>query len=186
MESTKTEVIGLFGKAGSGKDTAFSVLKDYYASKDKTAVRVAFGDEVKREYSEASNISICEIETKKASFREELQHWGTEYRRNIDPDYWIKKIDLQVQFLKGQADVIVFTDVRFHNEADYVRDLQGFMVKVKPPKTFRIGKHHEHTSETELDDILPDYILQNDGEKAMEVQWKSIMLEIKDTNEPRV
>ena len=177
MEST-TKVVGLVGKAGSGKDTAFEVLKDLL--KPEVVVRVAFGDEVKKEYAEASNIGVEELESKKSSFREELQRWGTEYRRSVDPDYWIKKIELQVKFLSEQADVIVFTDVRFHNEAEYVRNLKGKIVKVKPPKTFRIGKHHMHESETELDDILPDYLLTNDGEESLEIQWPLIIGEIKD------
>ena len=74
----------------------------------------------------------------------------------------------------------MFTDVRFHNEAEYVRNLKGKIVKVKPPKTFRIGKHHMHESETELDDILPDYLLTNDGEESLEIQWPLIIGEIKD------
>ena len=177
----KTLVIGLVGKAGSGKDTAFQVLKQLLEK--KVVARIAFGDEVKLEYSTASNTPVEELNLNKSEYREELQHWGTEFRRSQEEDYWINKIRIQADVLCGLADVVVFTDVRFMNERDYIKnDLDGYIIRVEPPKTFRLGKHHSHASEEEQDDIIVDYVLPNntEGFEGLASYWSIIIEEIKD------
>jgi hypothetical protein len=61
-----------------------------------------------------------------------LQHWGTEYRRAQDPDYWVKKTALWVKaFLDVTAEDddrpagLVNTSVRFPNEQALIHELGG-------------------------------------------------------------
>lgn len=61
-----------------------------------------------------------------------LQHWGTEYRRAQDPDYWTKKTALYIQaFLEVMSEDgvdhpgLVNTSVRFPNEQKLIHDLGG-------------------------------------------------------------
>jgi len=156
---SKAKVIGLVGRAGSGKDTVYEALKA--ALDDKTVVRVAFGDEVKREVADRHELSVETIDANKDKFRNLLQEWGLEYRRVNDPAYWIKKIKPQMDMFHKLADVIVITDVRFMNEADYVKDTcKGSLVKVLGNKDKMLESSHQ--SETEMQDITPDYLLPND------------------------
>lgn len=53
-----------------------------------------------------------------------LQHIGTEVFRAIDPDFWVKKAMDDVDQV-GQMARVVFTDLRFPNEADAVRARNG-------------------------------------------------------------
>jgi phosphomevalonate kinase len=152
-------VLGLVGRAGSGKDTIYKVISDILGP-SKTVVRVAFGDAVKEELAEKYGLSVEEIEEDKEMYRAELQAWGTEYRRAKDEDYWIKKLKPQLDLLYENADVVVITDIRFRNEADYVKDVcKGFLVKVLSNRV----KKMEHVSETEQDSISVDWLCNNDG-----------------------
>lgn len=61
-----------------------------------------------------------------------LQHWGTEYRRAQDPDYWTKRAALWVKaFLDVTSDDgdrplgLVNTSVRFPNEQALIHELGG-------------------------------------------------------------
>ena len=155
----KAIVIGLVGKAGSGKDTVFSLL--HAMVPDKEFVRLAFGDEVKKEVADRHEIPVQVIEENKAVFRVILQKWGTDYRRVQHEGYWIDKVKTQIDFLRDNVDVVVITDVRFMNEVDYIKNkCKGVIIRV-------IGKHNRllhstHRSETELDKLTPDWNLPND------------------------
>lgn len=77
-----------------------------------------------------------------------LQWWGTEYRRAKDPDYWVKK--LRKTLLDHSPEVALITDVRFPNEADFIHEMGGFVVKCT-----RLGNPdvvvNEHPSEAAMD-----------------------------------
>ena len=163
METTKSGlVLGLTGLAGSGKDSVFSLFKELLPN--KTIIRVAFGDEVKKEYADELGVSIESIEKRKGDHRIGLQRWGTEYRREQDLNYWITKIEPQVSFLVKNADLVVITDIRFLNEASYVKeDLKGAIVRVlgDPDRVL----YSTHESEVEMQSIEPDWIIPNMGSR---------------------
>lgn len=157
----KAKVIGLTAPAGSGKDTVFAIIEELMDS--KTVVRVAFGDAVKEEVAEQHSVSVEEIEENKESFRNVLQQWGTEHRRKKDPRYWIKQIETEVKMLRDNADVVVITDVRFLNEAEYIKSLGGDVIKIIPSSSHTLIKGSDHSSETESNYIVPDWLLPNSG-----------------------
>lgn len=77
-----------------------------------------------------------------------LQHYGTEYRRASDPDYWVKRFAEELVY--RSPDVALVTDVRFPNEADFIKAQGGVLVKVTrttPPDV----AVPEHESERALD-----------------------------------
>jgi hypothetical protein len=91
--------------------------------------------------------------------RKLLQWWGTEYRRSIDNDYWVRQLAQQIELEKPQ--IALITDMRFPNEMAFVRQY-GETVRVDrpglPPST--------HASETALDDVPMEnwsVILENSG-----------------------
>lgn len=63
-----------------------------------------------------------------------MQRWGTEYRRAQYPHYWVDKVHrwAHAQRAAGQHRLCI-TDVRFFNEAELVRHLGGYVVRVHRP-----------------------------------------------------
>lgn len=118
-----SKIIGLAGKAGSGKDFCYDLI-------DRTvgAQRLAFADEVR--YEVEAERSDLDVWTKPYTeeVRALLQWWGTEYRRAQDPDYWVKKTVERIQ--ASDAETVVLTDVRYANEAKAVRDMGGLVILV--------------------------------------------------------
>jgi hypothetical protein len=88
-----------------------------------------------------------------------LQWWGSEYRRSIDPDYWVRQLAQTIELEKPE--IALITDVRFPNELSFVHE-HGEAVRVDrpglPPST--------HISETALADTSDEdwsIILENSG-----------------------
>lgn len=64
--------------------------------------------------------------------RQILQWWGTEYRRTQDPDYWIAQAEQWLvrvheitRYPEHRPQLFVNTSVRFENERQWVKDLEG-------------------------------------------------------------
>lgn len=57
-----------------------------------------------------------------------LQWYGTNVARKADPDVWVKALDTRLS--RENPEIAVITDVRFPNEAEYLREKGGFLVKV--------------------------------------------------------
>lgn len=58
-----------------------------------------------------------------------LQWWGTNFRRKQDPDYWVKRTINS--YAKSGFLFTAICDVRFPNEVEAIRMLNGLMVRVK-------------------------------------------------------
>lgn len=123
-------IIGLTGRAHSGKDT----VSDYLASKHhfwrfafaaavKDALKSALRIEAK--HFEDPDLKEALIEGLGVSPRQLMQTLGTDWGRNmIRKDLWILIAEQRTKAIPQQFD-LVFTDVRYENEADYVRSLGG-------------------------------------------------------------
>jgi hypothetical protein len=138
--------IGLIGLAGSGKDTAAKALISL------GYMRYAFADRVKNlawRFGWDGN--------KDERGRALLQNIGMAGRQ-YDPATWIKYVELMIEH-ETDLELIVFTDVRFQNEADYVRSIGGIIVRIVRPGI--ISGNHE--SELKQADIPADIEIVNDG-----------------------
>jgi hypothetical protein len=104
-----------------------------------------------------------EAKEKYPEIRRLLQIGGTEAGRNIFgeniwPETWYKRTKV---WLKQGYDVCV-SDMRFLNEAAFVRELGGYVWRVQ-----RSGcVAGLHASESELDKIEPDQVINNDSALA--------------------
>lgn len=88
--------------------------------------------------------------------RQILQWWG-DYRRAIDPDYFINKCRSDVV----EHSEVVITDCRFPNEAAMVRQLGGQIWQVVRP-----GHNppcNGHASENDGSGFAPDVVIINNG-----------------------
>lgn len=93
--------------------------------------------------------------------RKLLQFWG-EQRRNEDINYWIKKLEIYINsYTEGYFNYLIVPSVRFLNEAEWIRTNGGKILRITRPDTDNHGD--THISETEMDKIIPDFTMPNDG-----------------------
>ena len=100
------------------------------------------------------------IESKPPVVRALLQEYGTEVRRQDDPDYWVNRWADAV--LENPERRIVTPDMRFQNEADMVRRW-GLLVKVVRPNNTGAGMHPSELGVAVWPDSTFDWVVQNDG-----------------------
>lgn len=181
-------ILGISGKAGSGKDAAASVLAREYGF-----IRVAFADELKRVAAQlfgwdddrlwgpSERRSEPDPAWGGLTARRALQVLGTEVGRRLHPDVWVRATMREVERLvRGDTREgtdpprttvrllpasVVIPDVRFRNEAEAVKAAGGFLLRVVRPGAGLEGAAGEHASETELSDGdgLFDARIVNDG-----------------------
>ena len=171
-------LIGFAGKARSGKDTAGKYLVDnytfghyYFAKPLKEGARLMF------------NLTDKQIRNKEKviepwgkSPRQLYQQLGTDVARSIDVNIWVKNAEMYINSQPGFSFVI--TDVRFSNEALWIRNRGGIIVYINRDQEL-IGDR-SHSSENGLtgDDI--DVYIENNGtinslyEKIEALRGKSI------------
>lgn len=155
---TNNKIIIVFsGKQFSGKDTAAKILLEHF----KTFKRIGIADAIKQRYSFKTGLSLSEIETNKAKYRQdliELGNWG----RKQNPDYWLNEIAAY----KGNT---IVTDVRMKHELQLFRSMGAFTVRIEASIKVRsqrgtITALNDET-ETELDNITDwDFIIDNNGD----------------------
>lgn len=138
------KLIGLTGQAGSGKDHTYGVIRDLFP--DLAVERLAFADNLKADIEKALGALPFDFPALREkpytpTVRSLLQWWGTDLRRSQDEDYWIN-LASKVLDETTYADIVCITDVRFTNEAAWVRERGGIVVEVHAPlydRTWRLG-----------------------------------------------
>jgi hypothetical protein len=118
------KLIGLCGYARTGKDTAAGALVANGWS------RVAFADALKDEVVRTFGTTPAAMEANKADWRPMLVEWGRARRRQ-DPDYWITRVMATVADRLNTG--VVISDVRYWNEAKYIKDHGGVIVRLHRP-----------------------------------------------------
>lgn len=161
-------IVGIAGKKYSGKDSFYQAL----ARVSKLPViRVALGDALKDEVYEhvlkPNNIPREALDNEnKVHFRLILQGWGTDFRRNLcGSDYWVQRLDTKIQALREAnfQGIVAITDVRFEDEAEYVRKAQGYLVRIHRFKKpwWKKSLEDSHPSECALDNYSYDHHVYN-------------------------
>lgn len=184
-------IIGLTGRPGSGKDScARSMLPLGFRSvafADALRVEVArawgiglamLTDRVTKEVPlPAMAVGMCQEPrfvnwalragldlVQPRSPRWVLQRWGTDFRREMDPDYWV----CIVHRLAGRhagigLDRLVITDVRMPNEAALVHHLGGRLVRVHRPDLPPMATDTAGHSSEAHGALAVDAVIHNDG-----------------------
>ncbi len=107
------KVIGIMGKAGSGKNTVAGILAATLVDQGFSAIVDAFGVDIKKCAREAGWDGV-----KDDTWRRNLQDLGNAMRRK-DPDWLIALIDKRS--FQAAHDYIIIADVRMPNEAEWCR-----------------------------------------------------------------
>lgn len=156
-------IIGLTGRARVGKDT---VARFIVAARG--GYQYSFADPMRAMLKAGFNIDLNDpywIQHKEdiipaigKSPRELMQTLGTEWGRNlINEDIWLI---LARQRLLSSGPGMVVADVRFDNEAEWVRKLGGRIIHITRDSAERVK---QHASEVGVAQEAGDGILINNG-----------------------
>lgn len=165
-------IIGVSGKAGSGKSTFASVLKEEFGFEE-----VCFADHLKFvtgyfllpgnneiDHLKKMNGSNDDKNTKipgiDKTYREVLQAVGVGMRVCIHPDIWIKLAAPKIVEALDFNDVVI-SDVRFNNEAEWIKNQGGKIILIEREN----NPHHvpKHASEEGIDPKFTDITVKNKG-----------------------
>jgi len=153
-------LVGITGKAGSGKDTFARMLgfETYAFAKPLKDALAAMGfPEPSREMKEAL------VPGFEFTWRKAAQTLGTEWGRALQSDIWLAMAKrYYTQHLLVGKHFLVLTDVRFHNEADWVRE-NGILCHMSGRSTTATGEHQSHASEATLPIDPRDLVIDNSG-----------------------
>lgn len=181
-------IVGINGPAGSGKDSIAQVLVERAGYK-----RIGFADELKAMlydlnptiiiYSDDEGITETEKlanlvdemgynEAKLAypEIRRLLQVFGTEVVRSRVPNFWLDRVDdkIAAAFMDGHPGIVI-TDVRFPNEANYIRQRGGIVCRIETDYNVIEGENRQHSSETSMSDYRFDMTFVNPRSDRPEV-----------------
>tara|TARA_B100000161_G_scaffold186844_1_gene135029 strand:+ start:157 stop:816 length:660 start_codon:yes stop_codon:yes gene_type:complete len=198
-ESTIMPIIGITGYKGSGKDTIADFLVNNH-----DFIKVAFADFIKNALKELfdwdDNSFNHDNKEKKDTYwgvtpRKMCQELGTEFLRvhckdfismkfnlpNGEPyqsTFHIKRINKEIiKLLKVNPNInIVFSDVRFQDELDYIKKLGGKIFRVSR-EDLKSNEFNNHVSEKNIENLNGiDYEINNN--ESILLLFKKITLTV--------
>lgn len=171
-------LIGLVGAAGAGKDTVaerLELVHGFYCYAFARPLReavLALLDTAGVDHAWATERALKELPMPvlRVSYRHLAQSLGTEWGRAIAPDFWLR-LAAGALGLHGTPDDqpvhdrIVVSDVRFANEASWVRVHGGVLVRVVrealAPVRAHVSEQYAHSA-----DCACEHELDNRGSLA--------------------
>lgn len=170
-------IVGITGYARSGKDTLAKSLKLRHGFQ-----RIAFADKLKElalgtdpiiHWNKPCNIPVhlsalvaglgWDRAKEFLEVRQYLQRLGDHCRITFGEDVWIRATLAKLHALQDAGHHIVYTDVRYPNEADFIRSKGGLIIKVVRPG---VQPANNHVTEKNVDLIQEDVLLYNDSSKT--------------------
>lgn len=184
--SSYERIVGLSGKKQSGKSTVADHLVHHH-----NFIEMPFAGSLKEFCCRVflfSDQQVYDPVLKETvdprwgtSPRKILQYVGTEVFRtsllrklpNLDVGpygIWEKSADIYIrEFMHPHFTRLIFSDVRFQDEIDYINSLQGTLIKIvredpqKTTHTSETTQTTQHASETSLDSVVFANVVQNNN-----------------------
>jgi len=160
-------IIGISGKLGVGKTTLSQQLSQLI---DKSTI-LSFSDAIKREVAQLFEISLDEVYNNKnlivhnnlfrrqagmsedaMTIRGLLQWYGTDVVKLKDERYWIRKMEENI--INCREDIIIIDDVRYPDEADFVKEHDGINILINPYPEYspcNTSNELQHSTEISMD-----------------------------------
>jgi len=188
MQDENFNLIGISGKAGSGKDIVGKIIQKTLTNQQNELWEIKkFAYKLKLISSILTGIDIKNFEDQSfketelgpqwntnpagkigtvwacpMTVRQLLQKLGTDaLRHNLHRNVWINA--LFADYVYNSKWII--TDVRFKNEYESIKNKGGILIRVNRPGygTSMKALANDHISETELDGYDFDYTIENNG-----------------------
>lgn len=186
---TKPTIIGLVGHQGVGKNYIAETILPRVLPTQNTVV-LAFADHFKVEAIAKWGADYTKVFGKKDyATRKLLQTTGTEEgRHRFGDDIWIRTLGAWMEVLHQRGvQRFVISDVRFENEAQWILERGGMLVKIEAPKRYAARVDQEsggdetkkaairnHVSEAYVDRIdLQHVTVHNDPVDDVETQLRT-------------
>jgi hypothetical protein len=116
-------ILGIYGKAGSGKSTTVALLKDKYGF-----VVIHFDDALHQEASFPSSIPAHGTRETDGNF---LQQWRTIRPNRLEKDCRIERVKTALANLKAKGvRNVVIADTRFVGEANFIKSIGGKLMRI--------------------------------------------------------
>lgn len=183
-----SQIIGIVGFIGSGKDTVADYLVNFhgfrresFANSLKDAVAQVFGwdrdmlegrSKQSREWRETKDEWWSKRLKREITPRWVLQYWGTEVvRKGFHDDMWVASLENR---LRKSTDHIVITDCRFPNEIKAIRNAGGRVVRIKrgpEPEWFNDAKSMNRGPNRNMSWALSKHNIEKLGIHASETAW---------------
>lgn len=178
-------IIGISGKAGSGKDTVTSILLE-----NKSFTSIAFADPIKRFAMDIWNFNYDQLwgpsqnrslpderypigNGEYLSPRKVLQHVGEECARALERGVWVRyalniaKILLTednlsyspvngIQIGNNKFSAVIISDCRYINELSAIKESGGKLIKIIRPGSGLDGDFAKHRSENDSESFSDD------------------------------
>jgi hypothetical protein len=183
-----SQIIGIVGFIGSGKDTVADYLVNFhrfkresFANSLKDAVSQVFGwdrellegrTKESRNWRETRDEWWSKRLKKDITPRYILQYWGTEVvRKGFHDDMWVASLEYRLLNTKND---IVITDCRFPNEIKAIRAAGGQVVRIKrgiEPGWFDAAKSMNKGPNRNMNWALSKQKIEKLGIHASETAW---------------
>lgn len=165
MKLTDMKILGMVGKLQSGKTTISRYLREREVEVGEYIFIFSFASLLKEMILKSGLCSKEELWNKKTDFsRLMMQKIGTDIIRDqIDPDFWVKKMKEKIKETKRYEpnSIIIIDDVRYKNEASFIKEFKNSkLIRINRPS---INSKSNHRSETEQDEIVVDFTIENIG-----------------------
>lgn len=196
-------LIGISGRAGSGKDTVAEWIYDHY----QNAWTIAFADALKESAAVLfgvveDNFHDQDLKNNLDPFwqvtnRQLLQFFGTEMVREtftklvpeVGKDFWIWRLCKELNLVGlDPGDTFIIPDVRFQNEYDWIIQNNGIVIHLTRPGDSDIVGLANHASESGFNFTEPRRTYHVNNNKTLTELFFSIedVLNKADTNVPLI
>ena len=156
-----TMLIGLTGKAKSGKDTTFKIIDSIIDCKKYSIA------DVLRSQACAVGFSMFQLTDQnckelddlilKCSPRKYLQHLGDLNRSLFGESYVFNKLD-KCYLIDDIKNTIVVTDIRLNSEAEYIKSNNGIIINLYRTNSNQLSESlSNHVTESVVDEKYIDH-----------------------------
>lgn len=188
------KLLALTGPAGSGKDSVADYLVKHrgfvklsFAAKMKDGIKTMMGWDDKmitdRELKETPISGLGK------SPREMMQTIATDWGRDmVHPDIWLHAVGKEIDAVFRHSDFgkpkgIVISDMRFNNEADWIRKRGGSVVHIRPENSKTISASG-HVSELGVTVVANDWNIVNNHHMGLHHLHRLIHALLKNMDRP--